>query len=91
MSVFALDCKIPTGPPLSAGTDGSLIPGVVHQRTNKDSPHRAEWCHAPAMCGTALFPDAGSLPLRSGGASQSIGSQERSADMQHHAPLLAAE
>lgn len=43
------------------------------------------------MRGTDPVPDAGSLLLRSVGASQSNGSQEKSADMQHHAPLLAAE
>lgn len=67
------------------------VPLPYIKGANEDTPHRAEWCHAPAMCGTAPVPDAGTLPLHSEGASQSTGSRERSADMQHHAPLSAAE
>lgn len=86
MSVFALDYRSPSWPSID-----SHISRAVHQRANEDWPHHAEWCHALATRGTAPVPDAGSLPLHSEAASQSTGSQERSADMQHYAPLSAAE
>lgn len=82
--------RVPGCHRLIAASVGLLISSIAHQSSNEGSPHRAEWCHAPAMRDTAPAPDADSLPPRSAGASQSTGSQERSADMQHRAPLSAA-